>query len=170
LPRKKLEEKYYELIKDKLEELFKEKGVKAYFEITAKGTFSNTLKAKIPSGGEIIFLFLKKAVPDITGFVQESKLPGFVVVEVKGNKIELDDIYQLKKYADLFDARFAFLVSIKPIPEEIKRLSGSPLFLLSKLRGGNIYQAFALAHFDEQNGEFVEWFEEDPFIESIYWR
>jgi hypothetical protein len=170
MSRKKIEEKYYEIIKDKLEELFREKDVKAYFEITAKGTFSNALKAKIPSGGEIIFLFLKKAVPDITGFVEGSRLPGFIVVEVKGNKIELDDIYQLKKYADLFDARFAFLVSMKPIPEEIKRLSGSPLFLSTKLRGGNVYQAFVLTQFDEHEGKFVEWFEKDPFAESIYWK
>ncbi|MGC8935654.1 MAG: hypothetical protein ACP5LN_10885, partial [Thermoproteota archaeon] len=125
--------------------------------------FSDTLKAKIPSGYEIIFPFLKKAVPDIT-------LPGFVVAEVKKDKIELDDIYQLKKYFDLFDARFAFLISLKPIPEEIKRLCRSPLFLLLRLQCSNIYRAFTLVHFDYASNNFVEWFEENPFTKSLFWR
>ena len=171
MPKKiaKVEEKYYDLIKEKLTELFKEKGANVYLEVTANKTFSEQLKSKIPSGREIIFLFLRKAAPDITGFIKGSALPGFVVVEVKRNKIDLDDIYQLKKYADLFDAKFAFLFSFKPIPEEIKRISRNPLFLLSKLRS-DIYQAFTLAHFDEQACKFVEWFEKDPFSESIYWK
>ncbi len=167
--RRKEEEKYYNTVKERLNELFNEKGVKAYWEITANGIFSNELKSKIPSGKEVIFLFLRKAAPDIIGFVEGILLPGFVVVEVKKNKIELDDIYQLKKYADLFEAKFAFLVSLEPIPEEIKRLS-KVTFLLTKLKGGNIHQAFVLTQFDERNGQFVEWFEEDPFTQSFYWR
>jgi hypothetical protein len=75
-----IEETYYEIIKKKFEELFKEKGVKVYFEITAKETFSSILKTKIPSSGEII------------------------------------------------------------------------------------YQAFTLANFDEQKGEFLGWFEDDPSL------
>jgi hypothetical protein len=50
-----IEETYYEIIKKEFEELFKEKSVKAYFEITAKETFSSILKTKIPLGGEIIY-------------------------------------------------------------------------------------------------------------------
>ena len=162
------EEKYYSIIKDKLEQLFRGKKADVYLEITAKGTFSDILKAKIPLGYEIIFSFLKKAVPDIAGFVEGSRQPGFVIVEVKKNKIELDDIYQLKKYADLFEARFAFLVSLKPIPEDIKRLCKTPLFLLAKLR--YTCEAFTLVYFNEASGEFEEWFEKNPFIESSYWR
>ena len=116
---------------------------------------------------EIIFQFLKKAAPDITGFVGKILLPGFVVVEVKKNRIDLDDIYQLKRYADLFDARFAFLVSLEPIPEEIKRLSSAIPTLLMR---PTYHAAFVLARFDEQINEFVEWFEKNPFLESIYWR
>jgi hypothetical protein len=78
--RKMIEVTYYEIIKKEFEELFKEKSVKAYFEITAKETFSSILKTKIPSGGEII------------------------------------------------------------------------------------YQAFTLANFDEQKGEFLGWFEDDPSL------
>jgi len=161
-------EEYYEIVKEKLAELFKEKGVKIYLEITARGKFSNKLKSKIPSGREIIFLFLKRLAPDITGFVEGCSLPGFVVAEVKRGKIELDDIYQLKKYADLFEARFAFLVSLEPIPEEIKRLL-KVTFLISKLKGGSIYHAFVLTRFDKDRDEFTEWFEENPFLQSVYW-
>jgi hypothetical protein len=107
--------------------------------------------------------------PDITGYIESGILPGFIVVEVKKDKIELDDIYQLKKYSDLFDAKFSFLISLKPIPAEIKQLC-QVTFLLTKLRGGDIYRAFALAQFDANSKEFVEWFEENPFAESIYWK
>lgn len=164
---RKKEEEYYNVIKEELAELFKEKGVSIYLEITARGKFSNRLKSKIPSGREMIFLFLKKAVPDITGFVEDCSLPGFVVVEVKRDKIELDDIYQLKKYADLFDTKFAFLVSLKSIPEEIRRLSRTVYNLLSR---PSIYQAFVLSKFDEQSNNFVEWFEKNPFSKTIYWK
>ena len=47
----------------------------------------------------------------------------FIIVEVKYDKIELGDIYQAKRYADLFSANYSFLLSYKPIPEKIKRLS-----------------------------------------------
>jgi hypothetical protein len=170
MPRKQPEKDYYVDIKERLEKLFKDKGTETYFEITAEGTFSNTLKSKVPHGREIIFSFLKKKLaPDITGFVKTSISSGFVVVEVKKDKIELDNLYQLKKYADLFEAKFAFLVSLKPIPEELKRLLGSPILLLPRLKYG-IYQAFVLAHFDENKKDFVEWFEENPFTETIYWK
>jgi len=168
LLQEKKEEIYYPLIKDKLSELFNKKGAIINLEITANGIFSNNLKSKIPSNHEIIFLFLKKAAPDITGYVEKVALPGFIVVEIKKDKIELDDIYQLAKYADLFDAKFAFLISLKIIPEEIKRLLKS-LSLLSKLKG-SIYKAFTLAQFDTHSNEFTDWFEENPFLESIYWK
>lgn len=165
---KRKEESYYGVVKEKLGELFKEKGVRTHLEITANGRFSNKLKSKIPSGREIIFSFLKKKLaPDVTGFIEAGILPGFVVVEVKSNKIGLDDLYQVKKYADLFDAKFAFLVSLKPIPEEIRRLSKVVYTLLTR---PSIYQSFTIAQFDEYSGKFVEWFEKNPFSESIYWK
>ena len=160
---------YYGTIMKKLRDLFKEKGTHIHLEITANKVFSNELKSYVPRGKEIIFLFLKQAPPDITGFVKGSRLPGFVVVEVKSGKISLSDIYQLKRYADLFDARFSFLVSLEEIPEEIKRLV-STILLLSKLKCGDIYKAFVFVHFDRESNEFVEWFEENPFKESIYWK
>jgi len=161
------EKEYYGVIKEKLTELFRGKGVDVYLEITANGVFSNRIKSKIPHGREIIFSFLRKLAPDITGFVERGVLPEFVVVEVKRNEIALEDIYQLRKYADLFDAKFSFLVSLKPIPEEIKRLSKAIYAILAR---PSIYHVFVLTYFDGKSGEFVEWFEENPFTKSIYWR
>ena len=170
---KRKEGEYYDIVKEKLRELFEEKtvsypNVKIHLEITANGIFSNELTSRIPSSRDIIFSFLKRRLaPDITGFIETPILPGFVVVEVKRGKIELDHLYQLKKYADLLDAKFAFLVSLKPIPEEIRRLSKVVHSLLTR---PTIYERFALAQFDEYNGEFAEWFEKDPFAKSAYWN
>jgi hypothetical protein len=165
--KKAKEVEYYEIIRDKFLELFKEKDINAYLEITANRKFSGELKRRIPSHRDIIFSFLTKAAPDITGFVEGLILPGFIIVDVKSDKIKLDYIYQVKKYADLFDAKFAFLVSLEPIPEEIKRLSK---VIPTLLKRPTIYQAFTLVQFDTHNCEFVDWFEKNPFNESIYWK
>ena len=165
--RKGGEKEYYEVVKEKLAQLFRERGVNVYLEITASGVFSNRIKSEIPHDREIIFSFLRKVAPDITGFVERSGSSEFVVVEVKRNEIGLDDIYQLRKYADLFDAKFSFLVSLKPVPEEIKRLSKAVYAILAR---PSIYHVFVLTYFDGKSGEFVEWFEENPFTKSIYWR
>jgi len=114
-----------------------------YLEITANKRFSNKLKAEIPRDREIIFRFLKEATPDITGFIKKDFSSDFLVIEVKKEEIQLDDIYQLKKYKDLFNAKFAFLVSTEPIPEKIKRVLKviSPLCL-------SIYETLDLVHFN----------------------
>lgn len=158
------EERYYDLIAEELAKLFGEKGIDVHLEITARREMSGKLKAKIPPYMDIVLLFLRKIRPDITGYA-ESK--GFVVVEVK-NKVDLDAIYQLKKYVDLLNAKFAFLVSLEPIPEDLKRLLDR-LVLISKLKPGTYY-VFVLTHFDVRSGKFVEWFKENPFSKTIYWR
>lgn len=161
------EREFYEVIKDALEKQFKARGADVHLEITADKRFSDRLKSRISD--DIIFVFLKQASPDITGFVEEQYYPKFIVVEVKEDKIKLDDIYQLKKYADLFNAYFAFLISLEPVPEEIKRLFKSNVLLRSKLTSSYL-QAFALARFDSANHEFVDWFEENPFENDVYWK
>jgi len=88
---------------------------------------------------------------------------GFVVVEVKAEKLKLDDIYQTKKYAELFDAKYALLVTTEEIPEELKRLSK---VIFSLLHIGE-YRTFSLAQFDEKTNAFAEYFPENPFLKSI---
>lgn len=161
------EAEYYEPVKQRMEELFKNRGKDVHLSITATGNFSPTLKAKIPQNREIIFSFLKGKgqCPDITGFVQEQHTSDFIVVEIK-KKIKLDDVYQAMKYKDLLNAKYAFLVSIAPIPEEIKRLCKLSLVL----HHPSIYRFFVLAQFDENTKDFLEWFEENPFEKDFYWR
>ena len=164
------EGQFYEKIIAKLGELFTEKAGNVYLERTAYKSFSDTLKSVIPRGHEIIFNFLKvrEARPDVTGFIKakyDSK--DFVVVEVKLNTLKLDDIYQIRKYADLFNARFAFLVSLKPIPEEIKRLV---INVPQIIQSANWRQTILLARFDFANYQFIEWYPKNPFEENFRWQ
>lgn len=121
----KAEREYHEIVKTKLEELLRTKFDNFHLEITADKKFSNKLKAEISPHGyrDIIFHFLKHAAPDITGFIKGGHSSDFIVVEIKREAIKLDDIYQTRKYAELFNAKYALLISAKEIPEEIKRLS-----------------------------------------------
>src|SRR5712664_4056695 len=128
------ERSYYESVKNWLEQILKEKYASFHLEVTAYRQFSNVLQSQIDSHRDLIFAFLKEAAPDITGFVKKdsASLREFVVVEVKTTPIKLDDIYQTRKYAELFDARYALLISTSEIPEKITRLSRVviPLFML----------------------------------------
>ena len=164
---KKQEKEYYPMIKAKLEELLNTKNANFYLEITANKKFSDKLKAEIRKGRDIIFQFLKEASPDITGFIKNKYSSDFIVVEFKREKIKLDHIYQTRKYGDLFAAKFAFLVFLRSIPEEVKRLYEVTYPLLSS--PGN-YGAFVLVHFNEESGEFGEWYPENPFEKDLYWK
>src|SRR5229473_3005568 len=125
----------YESVKVWLERLLEQKYASVRLEVTAYKQFSNVLQSQIDPSRDLIFAFLKEAAPDITGFVKKdsSSLREFVVVEVKTTPIKLDDIYQTRKYAELFDARYALLISTSEIPEKITRLSRVviPLLMLS---------------------------------------
>ena len=167
---KKDEEEYYPVIKTKLEEFLKAKTPTIYLEITANKKFSEKLKTEITPDRNIIFNFLKDVRPDITGFIKvSSNLSDFIVVEFKKEKIDLDSIYQTKKYRELFNAKFTFLISLQPIPTEIKRLDKA---MNNQLLQAGLHWAFAfvLAQFDGQEKKFVEWYPENPFENDIYWK
>lgn len=153
------ESEYYEPVKAKVEEILRETHRTYHLEITANKTFTNTLKAEIPGYRHIVFYFLKDVAPDITGFIEEDVLTKFIVVEIKNEPIKLDHIYQVRKYAELFEARYALLVSTKEIPEEIKRLSKVVHSLLSL----PAYETLTLVKFNEETREFDEWFPKNPF-------
>src|SRR6266853_6433852 len=159
-PNQKGERSYYESVKDWLEQILKEKYASIHLEVTANKQFSNILQAQIDNSRDLIFAFLKEAAPDITGFVKkDSSSPReFVVVEIKTTPIKLDDIYQVRKYAELFDARYALLISTCEIPEKITRLSRVvyPLLALPA------YKRLTLARFVD-DGSATTWFPESPF-------
>lgn len=156
------EKDYYEPVKKEFERLFKGK---AHLEITANKRYSNKLKAAFHEEREIIFKFLKEAVPDILGFIKPTMLAeffetasDFVIIEIKSEILKLDDIYQARKYAELFNAQHAFLVSTEEIPDELKRLSKVVPSLLSLPTSKLI-----LGQFDEKTNRVVDWFKENPF-------
>src|SRR6267143_791057 len=157
---RKGERAYYESVKDWLEQILKEKYASFHLEVTANRQFSNVLQAQIDSNRDLIFAFLKEAAPDITGFVKkDSASPReFVVVEIKTSPIKLDDIYQVRKYAELFDARYALLISTCEIPEKITRLSRVvyPLLALPA------YKQLTLVRFAD-DGRTTTWFPGCPF-------
>ncbi len=155
----KSEREYYGVIKAKIEEILNAKFDNFHSEITADKKFSNKLKAEIPDYRHIIFYFLKEVAPDITGFIKKDYSSDFIVIEVKAEAVKLDHIYQTRKYAELFAAKYALLVSTEEIPEEIKRLSKTVHSLLS-LPGG---KHMTLVHFEDETKKFVEWFTENPF-------
>jgi hypothetical protein len=158
----KKEAEYYEPVKAKLEEILKARFSSFHLEITAGKRFSNILKAQVGSYRDIIFAFLKEAAPDITGFGKGDHSSDFIVVEVKAEKIKLDDIYQIRKYAELFDARYGLLVSNEEIPEEIKRLS-KVVFSLLQLPA---YKTLTFVRLDEKSNELTDWFPENPFAKG----
>lgn len=164
---KKQEKEYYEIIKAKIEELLKTKSNNFHLEVTADKKFSNKLKAEINRNRDIIFRFLREAPPDVAGFIKGRYSSDFVVLEIKKDTIKLDYIYQTKKYADLFNSKIAFLISLKPIPEEIKRLHRVTHELLSF---SSYHRTFVLVHFDDKINEFVEWYPENPFEKDWYWE
>ena len=160
------EKEYYNIIKDHIEKLLGNRVNNFHLEITANKVFTNHLKAEIAQHRDIIFHFLKKAAPDITGFIKKDHSSDFFVIEIKKNLLKLDDIYQARKYTDLFNSKLTFLISLKPIPEEIKRLHRVTYEILSL---PTIYRAFVLAQFDKEKGGFVEWYPENPFEKDTYW-
>jgi hypothetical protein len=151
----------YEPVKVWLEQILKQKYASFHLEVTAFGHFSNVLQSQIADYRELLFAFLNEAAPDITGFVKmdSSSLREFIVAEIKAAPIKLDDIYQTRKYAELFDAKDALLLSTSEIPERITRLSRVVPSLLT-LHGG--YGKVTLVRF-EDNGSRVTWFPEIPF-------
>ncbi len=155
------EREYYGPVKSWLQRLLESKFANVYLEVTADRTFSNTLKAQIDRNRDLIFSFLREAAPDLTEKRKnEVSIPvEFLVVEVKARPIKLDDIYQTRKYAELFDARYALLLSTHEIPEEIRRLSQVlfpyPLAL-------PVYKQLTLVQFGD-NGSRTDWFPDDPF-------
>ena len=160
---KATERQYYAAVKTWLEALLQERFATVYLEISAARTFSNTLKAQIDRNRDLIFSFLREAAPDLTGFLKRDGASSreFIVVEVKNRALKLDDIYQTRKYAELFDARYALLVSTHEIPEEIMRLS-KVVFPLLTLPA---YKQLTLFRFGD-SGNSVDWFPEDPFAKQ----
>lgn len=153
------EENLYDPIRTYLLEKFNQKFKDTILEDTHSGGFSQKIKKEIPEHREIIFSFLTKEKPDLIGYVKETYSVKYITVEIKNTQINLNDVYQAKKYADLFEAKYGFLISSKAIPDEIKRLHKKT----SILRTTVDYERLILAEWDISKNEVVDWFEISPF-------
>lgn len=168
---KTAERELYEPIKEYLVKAFKEKFGNCYLETTANGIFSGMLKRVVRH--DIIFSFLgKKAAPDLTGFIhtEGSKwiplnnpniVKDFITVEIKRERITLQDIYQAKMYGDLFQAKYALLISPEDIPEEIRRLD-QHLFITYRYMSGWYLHIGECFTFEGETG-IAGWLPHSPF-------
>jgi len=125
------ESELYEPTRTFLQAKFRNSFRNCHLEITASGKFEEALKKAVLHN--IVFSFLKGGgSPDLAGFIVDEYGPkDFITVEIKSEKITIKDIGQAKLYGDLFNAKYAFLISPQPIPEEIKRLH-QELFILNR--------------------------------------
>jgi len=118
------EDVYYEDICDTIESIFRhsakkhgyEEEIDVHLEVTAEGSIFlkelNTI--------EIQESFSRQR-PDVTGY--ESYRRGainIIIAEIKAQKLRLQDLYQMLRYADLFDANYSFLVTTDTIPTSIE--------------------------------------------------
>ena len=159
------ESDYYKPIQITFDNLFREKG-SLYSEITANGQPSNRIKEQVNDNRNIIFSFLREARPDIIGFSVGQHSKKFFVIEIKNEEIKLDHIYQTRKYIDLFDAYFGFLVSTKEIPAEIKKIIEIDYGILNIGQ----YRSFTICQYDEELKTIADWHKENPFENDYFWR
>lgn len=157
------EEALYEPILRDLRSHFKMKG-DCHLEITAKGRFSEQLKKRLDD----LSLYITKVElfkPDIMGYVESEhyELRGLVVVEVTSEKIKIKDILQARDYGSVFDAKFAFLISSEPLPEEIRRFYDKRYSLAVYQLA--YYERVKIARFDESSQKIVDWYPKPPFEE-----
>jgi len=134
-------------------------------ETSDKG-LSERIKAAIPPGREIVFNFMRMK-PDIMGVVEREYQKDLTVVEVKEKALKIEDVYQAKMYKEVLGARYGFLVSAAPIPEELKRLCKTTVSILHSI-DDHTYRFLAIAQFFPNHG-FIDWLE-NPFEKEYFWE
>jgi hypothetical protein len=169
----KLKEKdLYKPVKDYLINILRIAYSNVRLEITANGNYSEALKHLVRH--DIVFSFLAKASPDLTGYILKKgvdprnarslDVEDFITVEIKPEKVTLQDIFQAKMYGDLFYARYALLISPEIIGEEIRRLQ-KRICILNRFRDWKVYVGQAII---ERSGDSINtndsiWYPETPF-------
>lgn len=162
----KNEEQLYEPIKDFLYEKFSQFG-KCELEITSK-KITEKVKKWLDDPA-LYFIRVEKKLPDIIGRFKpdgSKKLPygfheGLIITEVKNKEPTVKNITQIKSYAEMFDATFAYLISSKAMIEEIQRFLSKRYLLLSY----GAYRKVYIGKFDVVNGVIDEaaWYPDNPF-------
>ena len=117
------EEELYDLVSEALELKFRTLG-DVHLENTSNGRFSDGLKEQLDDYS-LFILNVERMSPDLTGYLvkkerhREDKY--FIVVEIKGGRPTLKDIYQTKRYAEILQATYALLISPKKLSAERRK-------------------------------------------------
>ena len=160
----KTEKEFYELVRRNLEEYFCKRAEECFFEITAEKV-GDKIMEKLSD--EVLFLIGSKELrPDIMGYVKVPIGLGLflhsefkVAVEVKNGKPTVNDIFQAKKYGELYNAAISILISTDKPEERVLRLLERRKELLSYYYG---YYHLYLARFSKEEKKIVWWYPEEP--------
>jgi hypothetical protein len=164
------EAELYEPIMSCLRGSFAAVGKSVHLEIAATKGLSEKVKRAIPMGKEIVFSFLRQHRPDIIGVIEgEGVLNPLVIVEVKAKSLTLDDVYQAKQYKEVLEARGGILVTVHPIPEDLRRLCAQNWDILCSA-SDSAYKFLAICQFDIAPGKFIDWFRDNPFQREHFWK
>jgi len=162
------ERKLYKPIRNALERYFCSRTQECWFDITAE-SISERVQNKFLERKEDYLLFLlnrKEFRPDIMGYVKtppRSNIFYFseflTVVEVKSTRPSVRDLFQIKKYGELYNALISILISIeKPEPRFLALLEGRPTLLQLPISGAQVY----IARFSEDKNDFDWWHPRPP--------
>jgi len=135
----------YVPIKEFLDQHFSKLERNHYFEITAK-TISNKIKKEFDLN-RLLLLKTERTLPDIMGFVEKNGLNELFVFEIKNGKPTIRAIYQLKKYAEVLNAKYACLMCTKEISAELRKCLENELIIQSYNTG---HGTISILHFDEE--------------------
>ena len=130
------EEQLYQPVRSYLQKQFAQFG-ECEFEITTR-KIPQKVRRRLDDLA-ISFIRGEKIFPDIMGYFKPdpSKNPphgfheGLIVTEVKAEQPRIQDILQIKLYAEVFDASFAYLISSDEMIEDTRRFLSERRHILS---------------------------------------
>jgi len=109
----------YSPIKDYFLRKFRNAGFpKVHLEITCGGSFSSNLRDMLRA--EMAFLS-RRFAPDLTGYIKDGERIALISIEVKTKEVGFNEIFQAKGYGELLRAKFAFLISRKPLSPTVRQ-------------------------------------------------
>jgi len=158
------EKRLYSAVRDALHSYFSPGSLDCIFEVTAEGV-SDVLQGKLQD--EVLFLLGSRELrPDILGHVEhpiESKAfyyhSFFVTAEVKDGTPTVNDLFQAKKYGEIYEAAISLLVSTQKPEERLLRLLKRKSVLLHLPM--SMFSAY-LCRFLAKDGTIDWWFPEHP--------
>jgi hypothetical protein len=168
-PKTEEEGRLYEPVRDYLQKQFGAFG-ECELEVTRE-RITEKVKRWLDDPS-LFFIRVEKKLPDVMGHFKPdpSKQPphgfyeGLIVTEIKSEPPKVQDIFQTKLYAEVFEAPFAYLISSKGMVEEMRRFLSKRYSLLSY----GAYRKVYIGKFNliELQIREEDWYPENPFKRS----